>query len=79
MGRGWFKTQGMKGETGFSAWEWSMLVKTTRLKYSNLSYPNLDRHYCQGLVFPLLPVDKAPISSVRQYRVTRVTRVTSSG
>ena len=47
MGRGWFKTQGMKEETGFSAWEWSMLVKTTRFKYSNLSYSNLDRHYCQ--------------------------------
>ena len=30
MGRGWFKTQGMKGETGFSAWKWSVLVKTTR-------------------------------------------------
>ena len=31
MGGGWFKTQGMKGETGFSAWKWSVLVKTTRL------------------------------------------------
>ena len=30
MGRGWFKAQGMKGETGFSAWKWSVLVKTTR-------------------------------------------------